>query len=32
VRAGWRVLRISWQRWSQEPEAVVAEILELLLG
>jgi hypothetical protein len=30
VRAGWRVLRISWHRWSREPEAVVAELRELL--
>ncbi len=30
VRAGWRVLRISWQRWQREPAAVIAEIRELL--
>jgi very-short-patch-repair endonuclease len=30
VRAGWRVLRISWQRWVRNPAAVIAEIRELL--
>lgn len=30
VRAGWRVLRISWRRWSREPDVIVAELLELL--
>jgi very-short-patch-repair endonuclease len=30
VRAGWRVLRNSWHRWSREPEAVVGELRELL--
>jgi hypothetical protein len=30
VRAGWRVLRISWQRWQRDRAAVIAEIRELL--
>jgi very-short-patch-repair endonuclease len=30
VRAGWRVLRISWHRWSRDPDAVLAELRELL--
>jgi hypothetical protein len=30
VRAGWRVFRISWQRWRRDPAAVIAEVRELL--
>lgn len=30
VRDGWRVLRISWQRWTRDRQGVIADIRELL--
>ena len=32
VRAGWRVYRISWRRWSRAPDAVIADVVALLTG